>query len=343
MHRRLAKEDGVSLISVAIWLFVLTGFLVFVLDNGVLMVGRHQAQNAADAGALAGVISLVYDEPTTYPPAAGGPTTLAIQTAVRENPSGWDASWGLPVISWQCPNFGRPPGGGGKCVRVDVHADTTNGSQQMPVFVGGLFGLSGMSTRATATAEVRQANWSPCVKPWMVMDWWEDINGNGLVDGTEVYDPPGYRYPEGVTGEQITLQAQNGPDTSLSPSIYYRVDLTGGGADAFLENIENCAGVNPIDGFWTLPGVGPNPEDEVLPLVGTVVPLAVFSPVVWQGLDRSSGRIFLPVVQIVGFKITGVEGREVTGEFAQLVGEMVENPYVPTSGGGFVVAPTLIR
>ena len=43
-------------------LLVLFGFATFVVDYGVLWVGRHQAQNAADAGAIAGAIARAYDD-----------------------------------------------------------------------------------------------------------------------------------------------------------------------------------------------------------------------------------------------------------------------------------------
>ena len=55
-------------------LFVLMAFNVFVLDYGMLWVARGQAQNAADAGALAGAVARGFDD------FADPPT---IQTALR--------------------------------------------------------------------------------------------------------------------------------------------------------------------------------------------------------------------------------------------------------------------
>src|SRR5712691_10731117 len=69
--RRLRSEDGVSLIHVGMVLLVLMGFSTFVLDYGVLWLARGQAQNAADAGALAGAIARGFDE-TANPPSANG-------------------------------------------------------------------------------------------------------------------------------------------------------------------------------------------------------------------------------------------------------------------------------
>src|SRR5213083_2374446 len=66
---RGTPERGAILIQVAISILALTAFAAFVVDYGVLWVARGQAQNAADAGALAGAIAMSYDD-TTYPPTA---------------------------------------------------------------------------------------------------------------------------------------------------------------------------------------------------------------------------------------------------------------------------------
>jgi Flp pilus assembly protein TadG len=63
MHqRRRESERGAVFIHVAIGLLVLLGFIAFVADYGMLWVSRNQAQNAADAGALAGVSALAFDQ-----------------------------------------------------------------------------------------------------------------------------------------------------------------------------------------------------------------------------------------------------------------------------------------
>ncbi|MGH9197813.1 MAG: pilus assembly protein TadG-related protein, partial [Acidimicrobiia bacterium] len=45
-------------------LLAVTAFSAFVVDYGVLWVGRRQAQNAADAAARAGAVSLAFDDAT---------------------------------------------------------------------------------------------------------------------------------------------------------------------------------------------------------------------------------------------------------------------------------------
>ena len=55
-------QEGAVFVQVGIALFVLMAFNVFVLDYGVLWVARGQAQNAADAGALAGAVARGFDD-----------------------------------------------------------------------------------------------------------------------------------------------------------------------------------------------------------------------------------------------------------------------------------------
>ena len=53
-------------------IFVLMGFSAFVLDHGVLMLARGQAQNVADMAALAGATARAMDEPGPPIPRSNG-------------------------------------------------------------------------------------------------------------------------------------------------------------------------------------------------------------------------------------------------------------------------------
>src|SRR5262245_29907584 len=55
------SEGGAIIIHVAFALLALIAFSAFVIDMGVMWVSRRQAQNAADAGALAGAVALLRD------------------------------------------------------------------------------------------------------------------------------------------------------------------------------------------------------------------------------------------------------------------------------------------
>ena len=75
----MRNEQGAITIHVAIALIALLAFSSFVIDYGVLWVSRRQAQNAADAGALAGAVSLIRDGGAT-PTAKISAETFAAQS-----------------------------------------------------------------------------------------------------------------------------------------------------------------------------------------------------------------------------------------------------------------------
>ena len=62
MSSKLSSERGAILIQVAVASIVLIAFSMFVVDYGIMWVSRGQAQNAADAGALAGAVALAFDD-----------------------------------------------------------------------------------------------------------------------------------------------------------------------------------------------------------------------------------------------------------------------------------------
>ena len=79
----LDSESGAVLIAVAISMLLCLGFLAFVVDLGVLMVARAQAQNSADAAALAGAVARAFDETTDDKPAPDGVTVQSIKRGGR--------------------------------------------------------------------------------------------------------------------------------------------------------------------------------------------------------------------------------------------------------------------
>lgn len=62
MRRLLRSEKGQTLPLVVLFLLVLLGVLAMVLDGGYGFVQKRRAQNAADAGALAGALAIVNGE-----------------------------------------------------------------------------------------------------------------------------------------------------------------------------------------------------------------------------------------------------------------------------------------
>ena len=58
---RWRNDRGAVLILVTVMILGLLAFSAFSIDHGVMMVSRGQAQNAADAGAMAAALYLAYD------------------------------------------------------------------------------------------------------------------------------------------------------------------------------------------------------------------------------------------------------------------------------------------
>src|SRR5262245_40320586 len=71
------NESGTILVVVGLSISVLMLLSVFVVDNGFMWYGRVTAQTAADAGALAGGVGLMYDDATDH-----STTGAAYQSAV---------------------------------------------------------------------------------------------------------------------------------------------------------------------------------------------------------------------------------------------------------------------
>ena len=182
------KQRGAILVQVAIMLIGLLALTAFVIDQGVMLVSRGQAQNAADAGALAAATYLAFDSPGDQPGAQ----------AIGEGFSEANWVWGQPpdvtpadVTFPPCPP--GAPGPADQCVRVDVFRNQRPGGSPLPVFFASLVGVSNQGVRATATAQVFMGDTSQCLKPWAILDKWFDSQPGGW-DPDAVYEEAGGDY-----------------------------------------------------------------------------------------------------------------------------------------------------
>ena len=164
-----SSERGAVLIHVALALIALMSFSTFVIDYGVLWVARRQAQNAADAAALAGAVALAFDDPNDF--SNTGPAKTSAYEVVMSHPI-----WGQqPVVNIStditfpvCPDDATTT-----CIRVDVYRNQANGNP-LPMIFGQLVGLNQQGVRAMAMAKVAIANATDCLKPWGVVDKWDE-------------------------------------------------------------------------------------------------------------------------------------------------------------------------
>ncbi len=281
---RLRKDEGAILIQVALGAMMLTAFNAFVLDYGVMWLGRGQAQNSADAGALAGATALALDD-NTWPAPSGGIVVRTARAAAQSNPV--IAAVPGVVVSSVCPPWMVSPNNI-RCVQVDVYRDGTNGGGTLPVFFARLFGVTSQGVRATATAQVLDANSSGCMRPWFIPDKYIDVNGNDKYDSPpDTYNFPGYQIPADI-GTSVVFH------NNSAPSAYGQLDVGSGGA-AIRDAIEHCAaGMDFVIGqtVGTKPGNTLGPEKQGIDALFTWDPD-------YNGLTNPTGVRYDPVTNTV--------------------------------------------
>jgi hypothetical protein len=203
---RLHGQGGAIIIHVAFALAALLAFAAIVMDYGAMWVSRRQAQNAADAGALAGAVALMKDGGAVSSftlNCPGGSTTPACLSARQwansnevfgQNNSDANVDVKLSGSGSDVPPCGTTTG----CVRVDVMRNmprrTENGGQilgnPIPTFFGPFIGINGQGVRATATAWVYfGGNQIQCLIPFATIDRWAD-NFDENPDGTYFPNDP---------------------------------------------------------------------------------------------------------------------------------------------------------
>jgi hypothetical protein len=270
--RRLSSENGAVLLNVIVAMILLIGINTFVIDYGVMWVGRNQAQNSADAGAMAGAIALAYANWNDR--TDSGPAKSFAYQATQQY---W--IWGkVPALSITndvtFPTVPADQCADTSCVRVNVYRNVQAGNP-LPALFGGAIGLSTQGVRAMAVARAAAANASDCLKPWAIPDKWTDnYDVSGVIDSTwtlddqfELTDKKGAALPNPDVyvaptqsspgtgfdvrydiGMKVTLK-YGSPSDSPAPGVFLPIDLPNasgepevGGAN-YRAAIGGCAGV----------------------------------------------------------------------------------------------------
>ena len=185
---RIKSEQGAVLAMVAVAMTGLLGFCVLVVDHGVMLVSRNQAQTAVDAAALAGIQSLVFDNATDPQVRA---RAVASKVGTMNTIFGQSAPIQPADVTFPaCPATPGYPAGP-VCVKATVVRNN------LPVFFGPLVGVNSHGVKAIAVGRAISANSANCLKPWVVGDKWLDTQVGGwsqsatyeVADG-DVYTPP---------------------------------------------------------------------------------------------------------------------------------------------------------
>ena len=371
LHR---DERGMTFAYVAIGLMTFLAASTLAIDVGMFMTARSQAQNAADAGALAGAVALAFDDYDDR--SASGPAKqAAINTAL-----GNQVMRGEVSVEPADVTFPVAPGGESNRVRVDVYR-TSERSNSIPTLIGPIFGVPTVSIIATATAEAAPANAVTCIKPFTIPDKWientappwtfqstfdrYDKKGN-VIPNADVYIPPSASYKtwtQDDAGTYFVLRAGTG--NNIEPTMYYSWKMPGDiGGDFYRDNISGC---NPttipmgikmnqepgamegptIDGMKQLYAKDPyaywdDTEKRVVSEFGQsprVFPIPLFDPDLYQSGKTNGREATLIARNWLGYFVEGFNGNEVYGRIVPITG--VIDTALPMAPDG--VYPRAIR
>ena len=265
---------------IGLGLMSMLGASMLAIDVGMLMTSRNQAQNSADAGALAGATALFYDDYDDRS-ATGPAVTSAIGASLRNDVMAGDVSVTPDDVVFPA----NPTTGEFNRVQVTVYRRADRGNA-MATQIAQFFGMTTVGVAAVATAEVSPADTVRCPLPFTIPDRWNETTTAPFdpddefdaVDkkGVPVANPDVYIGPQDATnytgyradrdkGTRVVLKADNG--SKLAPSMYQVWDFVGGdrGSDDVRNSIANC---NPTDlmGFGAefvhKPGMQTGPVDQ---------------------------------------------------------------------------------
>jgi Flp pilus assembly protein TadG len=239
--RHLRRDErGMALAFVGLSFMAFMAATTLAIDVGMFMTARGQAQNAADAGALAGATALGLNSYTDR--SSSGPAVQsAINAATANNMMGAPPS----VLPGDVTFPANPTTGQTNRVMVSVYR-TVARSNAIPTLIGGLFGVPTVDIGATATAEAAPANAMTCVKPFMIPDKWTDVSPNGTFNiGTDKYvdasDPVNYTGYTAARDVGSTLVLRAGTGDQLNPSFYFSWKMPGDiGGNFYRNNIDTC-------------------------------------------------------------------------------------------------------
>ena len=211
------NERGVTLVMMALMMFLILGMSALVVDYGMIKASKAEAQRAMDAAALAGASAFLIPDPAT--------DYVAVAEARAHEFAHKHSVRNAAIVD---PEDSVTVDLVAKTVKVDWYRSN------LPLWFANIFGSSTMGLAATATARASESGVSNCLKPVALPDIWQnnnnttlgkgnkpvpedrnanglwdytDDNGNGIIDPGEiepwtfntgdVYDPPTYGYGTG--------------------------------------------------------------------------------------------------------------------------------------------------
>lgn len=378
--RRLRRDQsGMSYVFIGMGMMAFLSASMLAIDVGMLMTSRSQAQNAADAGALAGATALVFNSYDDRSP--GGPAvTHAIAAAKSNTVMGEDVK-----IETSDVEFPTDPSGEPNRVQATVYRTAARGNA-VSTLIASFFGMETADIVATATAEASPANGMTCVKPFTIPDKWIEKqtapwDGNDTYDAfnnkgqplanPDIYIPanePGYTgyNQETNRGQSLTIRAATG--NNITVSFYFSLALGGiTGGEEYRWNIANC---NTTIMHWgdpltQEPGAMEGPtvqgaaaliakdpgaywDDFTKTVKGTkfsrsprIFPIPLYDPPFYDGGKRNGRIADLKVANWIGFFLESTQGNGIQGRIIPITGIRDKNG--PAPDGIFPMAIRLVK
>ena len=372
-------ERGMSFIFIGLGFMAFVAATTLAIDVGMFMTARSQAQNAADAGALAGATALGFDSFDDR--SAGGPAVQsAVNTALANSVIG-------DAVSTTPADVTFPVGPAGRADRVKINVFRTGPrNNAIPTLMGPLFGVPKVDISATATAEAAPANAMTCVKPFAIPDRWTenknppwttnstfdryDNHGN-VIPNADVYIPagqPGYNGYDPTRDKGTLLTIRAGTGNNIEPSMFFSWAMPNNtGADDYRGNISGCnASVVHFDDSLTQePGdmSGPTMQgiDDLISQDSNaywdaatnsvhstmnpsprVFPIPLFDPDYYQSGKVNGRNATLKMANWIGFFVVSRSGNNVVGRITPILG-IIDNNAGPAPVGTFPVAIRLVQ
>ena len=379
--RRLRRdESGMSYVFIGMGMMAFLSASILAIDVGMVMTARNQAQNSADAGALAGATALVFDDFANR--SASGPAVTSALAGARVN----QVMRETVSVQPSDVTFPLDPAGQPNRVQVTVFREASRGNP-VATLVARFFGRTTADIRATAIAEASPANAMTCVMPFTIPDRWTEKQTPGWdpddtfdmldkhlrpIPDPDIYvpsDQQGYTGYNAVRdkGLRVTLKASN--TTNIAPSFYFPWAIPGStGAEDYEENIANCnQTLMPFNAIMTPePGnmVGPTEkgierriardptaywdtaQNKVISQMNPsprVVAIPLFDPVYYETGKQNSRNADLKVVNFLGFFIEGMQGGNVIGRVTPVGGLRRGSGFGPAPVGAFPMAIRLVQ
>ncbi|NTU49621.1 MAG: hypothetical protein HGA87_01770 [Desulfobulbaceae bacterium] len=324
--KRLHGQRGVAAILFALCLPVLLGLAALAVDLARLNLTRAELQNAADAAALGGALSLgdlsvaAPDKPYNWTAA----TAKAIQVAQSNFANGVKitdvnidkGSWNLQTRSFALLPPTGVPTGNVPAIRATIEISSTKNNGPLPMFFAPILGIATSNVQARAIAILPAAGGGKGFFPFAISScildqlWDSDTNSPKLnpATGQPYIFKIGTPYPSTscYTGQWTTFQVDN------NSAKYVRDILTGDVIPAPISIGEDT---------WIQPGV----KASNYGYVDEDIDVAL---VVVDDVETHSKQ---PVVAIVGFHISEVDKH---GNDSYVEGHFIDPKIFPSLNPG---------